>query len=81
MYFVHAVWGPWVLYTLEGKMIPLRLRLGFHFPLGCTKRHGSRHSVQQLCTVITYCEVLLFENLSRDVIQPRMLQINWYTLP
>ena len=37
-------WGPWVLYTLGGKWHP---RL---CPLGCTKRHGSRHSVQQLYT-------------------------------
>ena len=49
-------WGPWVLYTLEGKWHP-RLRLGFHFPPRvyktpwCTKRH----SVQQF----VYCHLEL----------------------
>ena len=40
-------WDPWVLYTRGGKWHP-RLRLGAIFPLRCTKRHGPRHSVQQL---------------------------------
>ena len=41
-------WGPWVLYTLGGHMAPSASPQEPFFPLGGTKRHGSRHSVQQL---------------------------------
>ena len=45
-------WGPWVLYIGSGSP-----RLGFGFasgsisPLGCTKRHGPHHNLQQLYNV------------------------------
>ena len=49
-FFARCDWGPWVMYTLEGKWHH-GFDLGAIFPLRCTKRHGPRHSVQQLYNV------------------------------
>ena len=38
-------WSPWVLSRENGT---LGFASGALFPLGCTKRHGPRHSVQRL---------------------------------
>ena len=49
-------WGPWVLYTLRDKKGTLSFASGAISPLRCTKRHGPRHSVQQLY----YVNVILY---------------------
>ena len=65
--------GPWVLYTLGGKLLRLRCNFpprgcnfpprGCNFPPRCTKRHGPCHCVQQLYNVSNhwYSALMLFQ--------------------